>query len=155
MDTEQLEKYLESNIVPLYLDARDSPGLRVLLLVDSGPGRGSEKMLAQMKLRGFYLVAGVPNTTHVTQPTNQNYGMFKNVYQMNLDKLTEITKVCPNDIPLLIFGGRRTNERTKKPVNFESAFELAFGVDKNRDVWSTLGFYPFTRKCLLDTKVKH
>ena len=27
--------------------------------------------------------------------------------------------------------------------------------DCNQEVWRKLGFYPFTRACLLDTKVKH
>ena len=89
MDAVEFEKYLESSIVPLYPDALDEPGKHVANLVDSGPGRSNESMLAKMRLLGFYLCPGVPNTTHVTQATDQNYGMFKHVYRVNLTKLTE------------------------------------------------------------------
>jgi len=40
MDSEEFLKYLESNVIPLYLDAEDVPaGKRVLIKCDSGPGR--------------------------------------------------------------------------------------------------------------------
>ena len=74
MDTIEFAKYLESSIVPLYPNARDEPGLQVAVLVDSGPGHLNSVMLAEMKLLGFYLLPGVPNTTHITQATDQNYG---------------------------------------------------------------------------------
>ena len=37
----------------------------------------------------------------------------------------------------------------------KDAFELSFGYDCNWEVWRKLGFFPFTRKCLQDSKVKH
>ena len=70
MDSIEFEKYLWTNIVPLYPDARDGKGLRVIILVDSGPSRGFEEMLAKLCLLGFYVVVGIPNTTHVIQPTD-------------------------------------------------------------------------------------
>ena len=39
--------------------------------------------------------------------------------------------------------------------HLESAFDEAFSFDRNQEVWKKLGFYPFTRACLLDAKVKH
>ena len=38
MDDAEFEKYLCNSIFPLYPDARDRKGFRVLLKVDSGPG---------------------------------------------------------------------------------------------------------------------
>ena len=38
MDNEEFFKYIETKIMPLYPDARDVIGKRVLLIVDSGPG---------------------------------------------------------------------------------------------------------------------
>ena len=47
MDVEEFRKYILDCIVPLYPDAADKPGKRVLLIVDSGPGRTQLKMLAE------------------------------------------------------------------------------------------------------------
>ena len=72
MDLIEFEKYLMTNINRLYPDARDGKGwLRVMIiLVDSGPSRGFKEMLAKLRLLGFYVVVGVPNTAHVIQPTD-------------------------------------------------------------------------------------
>ena len=156
MDAIEFQKYLESSIVPLYPDARDEPGLRVAILVDSGPGRLNIEMLAKMKLLGFYLLPGVPNTTHITQATDQNYGRFKSVYRQNLAKLTEhqqLTKktIQPMDIPLLVFGGLDD----AVDIELQNSFSSAFGFEQNQRVWNKIGFHPFTRNCLLNNMVRH
>ena len=84
MDTIDFAKYLASLSVPLYPNARDEPGLQVAILVDSGPGRLNSVMLAEMKLLGFYLLPCVPDTTHITQTTDQNYGQFKDIYRKKI-----------------------------------------------------------------------
>ena len=152
MDMKEFAKYLFSTIVPLYPDASDRPGKRVAIIVDSGPGRVNAEMLARLRIRGFYLIPGVPNTTHVTQATDKNYGVFKSVYRDNLSKLTELRcskkkTIQPTDIPLLIFGAQ-------DEVNLRSAFEEAFGYEKNVRIWAEIGINPFDRKCLQDDKVK-
>ena len=80
MDSIDFSEYLFSTILPLFPDAADTPGKRVAIIVDSGPGRVNSIILAQLIIRGFYLIPGVPNTTHVTQATDKNYGLFKSVY---------------------------------------------------------------------------
>ena len=35
------------------------------------------------------------------------------------------------------------------------SYETAFGFDRNKDVWDTIGIVPFNRKCLKDDMVKH
>jgi hypothetical protein len=42
--------------------------------VDSGPGRLQESFLAEARTLGFIVNPGVPNTTAVTQETDQSYG---------------------------------------------------------------------------------
>jgi hypothetical protein len=75
MNAIKLEKYLKNSILPLYPDIQDFPGKRVVLKVDSGPGCLNVQMLANLRLHGgLYLVPGVPNMTHKTQETDQNYG---------------------------------------------------------------------------------
>ena len=157
MDSIEFSKYIFSTIFPLYPDAEDIAGKRVAIIVDSGPGRVNSSMLAKLRIRGFYLIPGVPNTTHVTQATDRNYSMFKSVYRNNLGKLTDyITSgnnekktIQPTDIPLLIFGGG------PQEIDLQDAFELSFGYDQNTKIWAEIGLNPFNRNCLNDNKVKH
>ncbi|OEU17850.1 hypothetical protein FRACYDRAFT_238278 [Fragilariopsis cylindrus CCMP1102] len=152
----ELCKYVENCIVPLYPDAEDVAGKRVLLIVDSGPGRIQVEMLARLKLKGIYLKPGVPNTTHITQPTDQNYGLFKSIYRSNLKLLTKhTTTIKHTSIPLMVFGGDFKDEDGAVLCHLQSAFDEAFSFDRNQEVWRKLGFNPFTRACLLDAKVKH
>jgi len=77
MDEAEFEKYFRNCILPLFPDALDLLGFCVMVKVDSGPGHLNVNLLAKLCLLGFYLYPGVPNTTAVTQETDQNYGPFK------------------------------------------------------------------------------
>ncbi len=57
----------------------------MILKVDSGPGRMNMDLLAKLKMLGFILYPCVPNTTHVTQETDQNYGPFRMQFSINLE----------------------------------------------------------------------
>jgi len=81
MDDAEFQKYMETSIFPLYPNARDHPGHRVMVKADSGPGRTSLSLLAKMRHLGFILYPGVPNTTAVTQETDRNYGPFKTQFR--------------------------------------------------------------------------
>ena len=61
----------DDEFVPLYPNAKNKPGQRVIIKVDSGPGRTNLKLLAKLRMLGFILYPCVPNTTHVTQETDQ------------------------------------------------------------------------------------
>ena len=65
MDSIEFAKYLFSAILPLFHDASDTPGKSLAITVDSGPGRVSSSMTAQLRIQGFYLITGASNTTHV------------------------------------------------------------------------------------------
>ena len=85
----------------------------------------STQMFTRLRIRVFYLITGVPNTTHVTQATDKKYGVFKSVYQDNLTNLTEQRckekkSIQPTDISLLIFGSG------PQDIGLISAFEEAF-----------------------------
>ena len=142
MDSMEFSKYLQQAIMPLYPDSQDIPGKRVLIIVDSGPVRYDREMLVSLRYRGFYLMAGFQNTTHVTQPTDRNYGPFKNIYRKNLTELTRKRQaqgltIIPVDIPILVFGyGDR----------LRNAFNETFGVDINLAIWKLIGISPFTSK---------
>ncbi len=63
MDEDKFEKYIFVNIVSLYPDAEDVPGKSVCIKLDSGPGQINAKLMAWLRLLGFYVFPGVPNTT--------------------------------------------------------------------------------------------
>ena len=73
MDDHEFELYLLNAIFPLFLDSKDQKWKRVLLKVDSGPGRINAQILCKSGLLGFILYPGVLNTTAVSQETDHNY----------------------------------------------------------------------------------
>ena len=70
--------------------------------------------------------------------------------------LTKHTKSIKHtsSIPLLVFGGNYEKDGVVL-CHLNSAFDIAFSFERNQEVWKKLGFYLFTRACLLDAKVKH
>jgi len=97
-------------------------------------------MLAALKLKGFYLTPGVPNTTSVTQETDQNYDPFRTHYRFNLKALAEARFVKKltlgiNDLPLIVFGG--TDPETK--VELRALFDLAFSPRIHLSSWKKWG----------------
>ena len=66
--------------------------------------------------------------------------------------------IIPVTIPKLVFGGKFEGKNKNDVivvVEVTNAFEIAFGFKRNKDMWRDLGFYPFTRECLQDPKVKY
>jgi hypothetical protein len=156
MNTIELEKYIFGSILPLFPDVADVPGKRVILKVDSGPGRNNGPMLAKLRVRGVYLVPGVPNTTAVTQETDQNYGQFKSVYRSNIRLLSQErfgrkTTMRVTDLPLLVYGGSCNDTGIELP----SAFEDGFSIRSNLLAWKKCGAVPLTRCALQSDKVRH
>ena len=77
MDAKEFRKYLEDSICPLYPTACDQSGKSVLLILYGDPGRNDLDTCTFLRTRSFHMLPGVPNTTHVTQVTDRNYGYFK------------------------------------------------------------------------------
>ena len=156
MNSEELHKYLLKAILPLFPDVQDFPRKRVICKVDSGPGRMNPAMLAELKLRGFYLFPGVPNTTSVTQETDQNYGPFKIRYRKNLELLSqerflENKTIQINDLPLIVFGREATAEKEE----LCDAFAQSFSRELCLSAWKRCGSVPLTRAALKSDKVRH
>ncbi len=70
------------------------------------------ELLAELRASGFMLFPGVPNTTAVSQETDQNYGSFKGAYARNLDRVIEkrvesnkTTSLLAWMVGLIVFGG--------------------------------------------------
>ena len=57
MDDEEFLKYLLNSIVPLFTETvADEPGKRVLVKIDSGPGRRNFEILARLRTLGFIFI---------------------------------------------------------------------------------------------------
>jgi hypothetical protein len=156
MNAVELEKYMKNAILPLYPDIQDVPGKQVLLKVDSGPGRLNVEMLADLRLHGLYLVPGVPNTTHHTQETDQNYGIFKSSFRENLCKISQCwfensltLKVC--NLLLLVFGG----ECPSTGLVLRDSFSDAFSIERNLSCWKKCGAVPLTKASLRSGAIMH
>jgi regulator of sigma D len=101
-------------------------------------------------------VPGVPNTTAVTQETDQNYGQFKSVYRSSIRSLSQerfARKMAMRvtDLPLLVFGGFCNDTGLGIPSSFESGFSVA----SNLSAWKKCGAVPLTRSSLGSNKVRH
>ncbi|KAL7490610.1 hypothetical protein ACHAWT_000174 [Skeletonema menzelii] len=148
MSDEEFLKYFETNLTKLYPDAEDVPGKRVMLKVDSGPGRLYPELLVKARTYGFVIYPGVPNTTAVTQETDQNYGPFKTQFQKNLKELSEARVGCDNSsippwiVGLLVFGGK---DPVSKHVIETCAFTVGFCREQNIGAWLKCGAAPLTR----------
>ena len=117
----------------------------------------TEPILAWLRAKGFYLLPGVPNTTHITHVTNQNYGYFKTHYQENITKLTVYCQgfipaksLGMLDLPLLIFDGLVDGQ----DIGLVHSLALAFSFSKNKECWNKIGINPFNHNCLLSNMVK-
>jgi hypothetical protein len=123
-------------ILPLYPNTPDKPGKRLILKCNSGPGRLLVDLLAKLRFLGVYLYPCVPNTTVITQETDQTYGkLFKSQYRKNLELLVDkcskkkkSLKVPQYKHCLLVFGGKDPDTK----LVLESAFEVGFGRDECR-----------------------
>ena len=155
MNAVELEKYIKNSLLPLFPDLEDKDGHRVIMKVDSGPGRMNEEMLASLRLQGFYLVPGVPNTTGETQETDQNYGPFKGGFRANIRLLSQALfdkqlLLNVTDLPLLVFGGKCP----KTGVELADPFTMAFSVELNLSCWRKCGAVPLTRRPLQSKNVR-
>ena len=143
MNEVEFEKYLLNSIVPLYPDAKNMPGHRVLLKVDSGPGRMNIRLLTKLRRLGFILYPCVPNTTHVTQETDRCYGPFKTQFAINLDDLVDArlkkdksVSLQPKLVGLPVFGGY--DEQSEFNIEV-SAFQRGFNRDMCVSAWEKVG----------------
>ena len=164
-DAEALHKMLKKLTKTLWPDVSDTPGKRVIIKIDGGPGRLNVEMLADLRLLGVYLFPGIQNTTHATQETDQNYGEFKSqiraiIRQLLQEKITNqrtresthapksICSLNRSDLPVIINGRPATNDLPQIP----SPFLNAFSHTQNVNAWKICGAVPLTRSVLETNK---
>ncbi len=157
----EFEKYIDNSIVPLYPKLEDTKGKRVMLKVDSGPGRNGRDLIMKCRFRGLYLYPSLPNATSVQQETDRNYGPFKSVVRNNLREISSAFYAANLSIPLntstfgLIVYGGTIPVGTRSTITCRNALAETFDVASNKNSWSEVGAVPHTRKCLTNSKVRH
>ena len=100
-------------------------------------------LLAKLRRLRFILYPCVPNTTHVTQETDQLYGAFKTQFLKNLDLMvdarlsTDVSlSLQPKLVGLPMFGGIDHDTGFNVEV---SAFEQGFSREKCVWSWRKVG----------------
>jgi hypothetical protein len=145
MDDEEFAKYLLNSIMLLYPIAKDRPGKHVILKVHSGLGRTNLSLLSKLRLLGFVLYPCVPNTTHITQDTDQNYGPFKTQFTQNPEDIIDARlnakkslSLQPQFVGLPLFGGvdRETGYRVEVA---DSLFQKGFRNERCLAAWKRVG----------------
>ncbi len=138
MDNHEFESYILNLILPLYPNILDRPGKRLILKYNSGPGRLQIVLLAKQRHIGIYLYPCIPNTTMVTQETDQTYGKFKSQFRKNLELLVDecdneemSVKVPQYKLCLLVFDGEDPDTK----LVLSSAYEFGFGCEECLRSW--------------------
>jgi len=162
MNSEMWVDYYLNNIMPLFPEAQDVPGKRVLIKTDSGPGRNDEAFLAGARASGFIHYAGLPNGTTVGQECDQVFGYFKQITSRNLDTLYRARQVLngegaaltSNDVGYSVYGGTVTLDDGTEVV-LESAFDMAFTPELIKRAYKKCGYCPATRNALDSNQIRH
>jgi hypothetical protein len=133
----------------------------VLLKADSGPGRKNTDLMAYLRVRGFYFIPGLPNSTHVSQEMELLIGELKSSFYLNLEQLTrgclEHNRPVPSGVEivgLLLFGGL-FDYGLGAFDEFINAVQKAGSNDKIQRYFEKIGFAPFTRAYLNNKHVQH
>ncbi len=94
----------------------------------------SLNVTAYLRYHGFILHPGVPNTTAVTQETDQSYGPFQSAVRTNLQLIIDeriamdkTRTLLPWMVGLIVFGG----EDPETGLIVGSAFQRGFSHKQN------------------------
>jgi len=148
MDDEEFSEYLKNSSMRLYSDAATVKGRWIVIKVDSGAGRLNSDLLTFSQFHGYIFYPGVPNTTAVTQETDQSYGPFQTAIQTNpqliIDERLRINatrSLSPWIIRLVVFGG----DDTQTGLIVELTFQKGFDYTHNINAWGKVGAVPLSR----------
>ena len=162
MNATIFENWICEHIMPLWPDACDHPGKRVMFKTDFGPGRNGTSVLARMCTDGFNYFPGLPNGTGAGQECDQLFLAFKTCVYRNRQRLYEArfevdghnASITLHDVGYLVYGGKvkLSNGRT---IILEPAFELYFSPQHILSARKKCGYWPATRAALESSQVCH
>ncbi|KAI2513446.1 hypothetical protein MHU86_920 [Fragilaria crotonensis] len=146
-------------------------GRPVILKLDAGPGRivSSAAILSKREEffeRGLIIIMGLPNATSVQQEMDALYGPFKSATYARGEKVVQ-TKLrdrglarkngeqLQSTVLNLDFGDLSTIVNGMPGDDLcDRPFDCHFSKEKILWSWAKVGFVPFTRSCLKNTKVR-
>jgi hypothetical protein len=140
MNDEEFFEFIQKSIMKLYHDAAPVKGHWVVIKCDSSLGRLNPTLLAYLRYHGFILYPGIPNTTAVSQETDQSYGPFQDAVCSRTFKVGRTHRICCED--------------PETGLIVESAFQRGFSHVHNINVWAKVGAVPLSRSCLQNPKVR-
>ncbi len=100
----EFQQYFLNNIVTLFSDSNDVNGKRVMVKVDSRPGRLQEDFLAKARTLGFIVYPGVPNNTAVTRARRLVITVTVLVWDDKMCQAAEILMVHENCVSFFWCG---------------------------------------------------
>ena len=109
------------------------------------------KMLERLRVRGIYVVPGVPNSTEVTQEMDQLYGQFKSLCRSKLRTLVRHRHADKKTVTYSIdyFWRHRLCN-----VDAPDIFAESFSKERCKAGSEKIGAIPLTRKCLESDAVR-
>jgi len=84
----------------LYPNMRDKPGMRVLLLLDSGPGRNNMTLICWARARGLYMLASrtpPPYSRKLMAVTVDSRQLYANIYRLDCTASFRAEETDPGD----------------------------------------------------------
>jgi hypothetical protein len=166
MTSEIFDEFITEKLVRYWPDLEDSPGKRVIISADGGPGRMNSDFLAKGRILGIYHMPKCPNTTEETQEMDQLFSALKSAIYRNRDVLYKArfevdgysASLGLEDVGHLIFGGRVevTNRAGCLHCTRElpNAFSLYLSPTHIKRAREKCGYFPATRQALRSTKVR-
>ncbi|CAB9523296.1 unknown protein [Seminavis robusta] len=162
MTKEMLEAFFRKCVLPLYPNAADREGQRLLIKIDSGPGRNNPDCLRKLRARGAHLHPGLPNGTEVGQECDQLFSLLKKLIYQNREKLWgsryrlegEKAALSMADVGMLVFGGSATMI-DGTTVELVDAFAQATDAEHISAAARKCGYCPSTRVGLKSAKIRH
>ena len=161
-DNKLFLQWINEILVPLFPDAEDKAGYRVLLKSDSGPGRFSVEFRSVARSHGVYFFPGPPNGTELGQEMDQLYSLLKTLMEKNRKLIFEArfrlhgkrAKTDVWDLPRILFGGEIHFEDGTSIV-LPDCFKKGLSREKCERARKKCGYLPATREALKSPKLRH
>ncbi|CAB9531097.1 unknown protein [Seminavis robusta] len=162
MTKEMLSEFFSRCIIPLYPKSSDNVDNRVLVKIDSGPGRNNPDTLVYLRSLGFHLYPGMPNGTSTGQELDQMFGYLKkHIYEnrailwaarFRLEGASATLTMA--DVGSMVFGGVVTLT-DGSTVELVDAFSEAMDAAHIHKAMDKCGYCPSTRVALKSSQIRH
>jgi hypothetical protein len=153
----EFRKYV-LNIRHIFPDCADVGGKRIMLKVDSGPGRSHKEFLAWCRARGIIVYPGYfEHNSSIARdgpilPRLQNRLLRESCCACGApledDQCFRSAAHGTADYGMLIFGGK------EESLELLNLFAQYFSIKKMKHFWEKVGAVPLTRRCLLSPQVQ-